>query len=255
MSSAAKIDDAPAVADCGLRVAWFFRLGESAEVGWDWRPCGTRPPMEQLTPVRMPRSSDSNRHIPVSAYSMTNGGVLHLESGLEHDLVRRLDRNPRIARLVAQPLRLSWTAPNPVSHIPDLLTVHDDDSVTVWDVRALEEQDDDFRNKSAVSRDACALVGWRYEVFDGLGEIERLNLLWLHGFRRRPAWAERFEEEIRRAAGCRNATIGDLFAHDDGTGELKAVVWHLMWSGVLDIDMAAHWELNSAVTTSRRGAQ
>jgi hypothetical protein len=201
----------------------------------------------QLTPVRMPRSSASNRHIPVTAYSMTNGGVVHLESGLEHDLVRRLDRDSGIVGMVSQPLRLSWTAPEPVRHIPDLVTLHDDDAVTVWDVRALDEQDDDFRNKSAVTRDACAVVGWRYEVFTGLGGVERLNLLWLHGFRRRPAWTDRWEEQIQRAASHRDATIGSLFAHDDGTGELKAVVWHLVWSGDLSVDIAAPWNLHTSV--------
>ena len=246
MSSATKIDSSPAVADCGLRVTWFFRFHGTAEMGWDWQRHGA-PPVEQLAPVRMPRSSASNRHIPVTAYSMTNGGVVHLESGLEHDLVRRLDRDSGIVGMVSQPLRLSWAAPEAVSHIPDLLTLHDDNAVTVWDVRALEEQDEDFRNKSAVTRDACAIVGWHYEVFTGLGEIERLNLLWLHAFRRRPAWADRFEEAILRAAKCRNATIGSLFAHDDGTGELKAVVWHLVWSGVLSVDMTAPWKLHTAI--------
>lgn len=84
-------------------------------------------------------------------------------------------------------------------------------------------------------------------MYTGLGAIERLNLLWLHGFRRRPAWADRWEEEILRAAGCRDATIGRLFAHDDGTGELKAVVWHLVWSCALSIDMSAPWELHTAI--------
>jgi hypothetical protein len=178
---------------------------------------------------------------------MTNGGVLHLESGLEHDLVRRLDRDSEIVGMVSQPLRLSWAAPDPLSHTPDLLTLHRNNTVTVWDVRALEEQDADFTNKSAVTRDACAAVRWHYEVFTGLGEIERLNLLWLHGFRHRPAWADRLEETTIRATRSRNATIGSLFAHDDGTGELKAVVWHLVWTGVLSIDITAPWNLDTAI--------
>jgi hypothetical protein len=247
MTSATNIDSSPSVADRGTRQTWFFRAHATAEAGWDWQRLGA-PPVKQLIPVRMPKSSASNRHIPVTAYSMTNGGVVHLESGLEHDLVRRLDRASGVVGLVSQPLRLSWTMPELVSHIPDLLALHDDNAVTVWDVRALEEQDEDFRNKSALTRDACSAVGWRYEVFTGLGETEPFNLLWLHGFRRRPAWADRFEGQIRRAASGRNATIGSLFAHDDGTGELKAVVWHLVWSCVLSIDMATPWTLHTAIT-------
>ena len=251
MSSARKIDSPVRVVDGDLRVTWSFRVHSAADRDWDWQRLGP-PRVEHLVPVRMPRSSASNRHIPVTAYSMTNRGVVHLESGLEHDLVRRLDRDAGVVGLVAQPLRLSWTSPEPVGHVPDLLTLHDDNAVTVWDVRAIEEQDADFRNKSAVTRDACAIVGWRYEVFTGLGEVERLNLLWLHGFRRRPAWADRWEEHIRRATRHRDTTIGSLFAHDDGTGELKAVVWHLVWSGVLCVDIAAPWNLHTSVAV--RGA-
>jgi hypothetical protein len=208
MTSGIKIDDPMSDADRGTRLTWFLRVHSGVEVDWNWRQHGT-PPVEQLAPVRMPRSSASNRHIPVSAYSITNGGVVHLESGLEHDLVRRLDRDRGIVQMVSQPLRLSWTTPEAASHTPDLLTVHDDSAVTVWDVRAREEQDDDFRTKSAVTRDGCAAVGWHYEVFTGLSGTERLNLLWLHGFRRKPAWADRFEEEIRRAAGSGIATLGN----------------------------------------------
>jgi hypothetical protein len=233
------VSDTPAI-------TWFFSVDGSEAAVWDWRRLGT-PPVEELAPVRMPRSSATNRHIPVTAYSMTNAAAVHLESGLEHDLVRRLDRDSAIARMVSQPLRLSWTAPEHRAHTPDLLALHDDGAVTVWDVRAVEEQDDDFRHKSTVTRESCSAVGWRYEVFTGLGQSERLNLLWLHGFRRRPAWADRFEDEIRREASCRDATIGSLFARDDGTGEVKSAVWHLLWAGVLNADLNARWTLNTVV--------
>jgi len=119
--------------------------------------------------------------------------------------------------------------------------------VTVWDVRALEEQDNDFRIKSTVTRSACAVAGWHYQVFTGLGDVERLNLLWLHGFRRSPAWTDRWVDQIRQEASRRDATIGSLFTHDDGTGELKAVVWHLVWSGVLRVDIDVPWNLQTSV--------
>jgi hypothetical protein len=249
MTSATKIDRPSGGGESGTQLTWFFRVEGAEEVAWDWQRHGA-PPIGKLAMVRMPRSSASNRHIPVTAYSMINSGVVHLESGLEHDLVRRLDRDSTIAVMVSQPLRLSWTAPEPGRHTPDLLTLHADGAVTVWDVRAVEEQDDDFRTKSAVAREACSAVGWRYEAFTGLGKTERLNLLWLHGFRRRPDWADRFEDEIRREAICRDATIGSLFARDDGTGEVKSAVWHLLWAGVLNADLNARWTLNTAVAVS-----
>jgi len=76
-------------------------------------------------------------------------------------------------------------------------------------------------------------------MFNGLATTERLNLLWLHGFRRRPAWMPRYASLIRGLARGGDTALGDLFAHDDGSGELKSVVWHLVWSGQLDIDLAS----------------
>ena len=240
-------DGLPAGADCRPRLTCTFRLRDSATVDWEWQRRGV-PPLDQLHPVRKPRSSEHHRHIPVTAYTMTNSDIVSLESGLEHDLVRRVDRDPRVTRIVPQPLQLTWTAPASGWHVPDLLTVHDNGSATVWDARPLERQGDDFRTKSAITRDACAAVGWGYEIFSGLGKVERLNLLWLHGFRRRPAWADPFEERIRSAASRQGATLGSLFAEDDGTGELKSVVWHLLWCGVLTIDLLVPWEVHSAVS-------
>ncbi|MDT5055089.1 MAG: hypothetical protein QOF66_3455, partial [Mycobacterium sp.] len=63
------------------------------------------------------------------------------------------------------------------------------------------------------------------------------NLLWLHGFRRRPDWLPRQIDLIRRVAGGEGISLRDLFTFDDGSGELKSVVWHLIWRGSLRIDL------------------
>lgn len=227
-------------------VRWVFRI-RGIDTEWDWRRDGC-PPIDQLTPVRRPTSGQRQRHIPVSAYSMTNGGFVELESGLEHDLVRREDRNPDTRRIVSQPFGLTWNGDNAGRHYPDLLTCCADETVTVWDVRAAEAQNADFRAKVAVTRAACRAAGWRHEVFSGLGATERLNLLWLHGFRRHPAWlVEGVEERVRTAAAVPDATLGSLMALDDGSGELIAWMWHLLWRGDLSVDMDAAWDLATAV--------
>ena len=200
--------------------------------------------------MRKPRSSKRNRHVPSPVYSMANGGFLTMESGLEHDLLRRVDRDQRMRRIVAQPFKLSWNGPEPAGHYPDLLTLCADGSTTVWDVRATEDQDDDFWTTVAVTRKACELVGWRCEVFSGLGDTERLNLLWLHGFRRRPTWNDQFEEQIISLAGHPPATLGSIMQSDDGSGELIAVMWHLLWRGVLSADIETRWTTTTPVTLS-----
>jgi len=170
---------------------------------------------------------------------MTNGDHVWLESGLEHDLLRKYDRDPNIRWFVSQPFRLSWLEPVPGGHTPDLLGLGADGDVTVWDARRPDEQNDDFRMKAELTGRCCDAVGWAYEVFSGLTTVERLNLLWLHGFRRPPGWLHRHAAQIRRVAGSGEMSLGELFALDDGSGELKSVVWHLVWRGLLDVDLAS----------------
>ena len=239
-------DCAATASSTDVHVRWTFRLGPGPPSVWSW-PERSDPPLDQLAPVRRPRSSEHNRHVPVTAYTMTNGDFVSLESGLEHDLVRRLDRDPTVLRIVAQPLTLSWRGSEPGSHTPDLLTVHAGAAPTVWDVRALDKQDQQFETKSALTRRVCTSVGWGYEVFAGMDDLERLNTMWLNGFRRAPPWASRHEKRARAAAGCDGATLASIFAHDDGSGELISTVWHLLWRGALDIDMTAPWTPTTAV--------
>jgi hypothetical protein len=118
-----------------------------------------------------------------------------------------------------------------------LLSLSADDDVTVWDARRLDEQDETFGVQAEVTRQCCEAVGWHYEVFSGLATVERLNLLWLHGFRRCPDWLARQIDLIRRVAGGGGISLGDLFMSDDGSGELKSVVWHLIWRGWLRVDL------------------
>ena len=227
------------------KLSWTFALNGS-EVGWLWQRNGD-PPLDLLEAVRTPTASALNRHIAVTAYSVTNDGTLALESGLEHDLLRRLDRDPSVAHIVAQPFRLSWRGGPPNKHIPDLLTKATDGAVTVWDVRAPGQQDADFESKAKITSDACRAVGWTYEIFGGLEVVERLNLLWLHGFRRRPAWAPRCERQVLDIVSARRAVVRDVFTADDGSGELKSTMWHMIWSGALDIDMSRRWTLDTAI--------
>lgn len=178
-------------ADGMAQLEWRMRFLDGVETVWLWRIQGA-PPLHQLASIRTPRSSAGSRHIPVTAYTLTNSGVVHLESGLEHDLVRMLDRDSTVVRIVSQPFQLSWQPEEPVTHFPDLLTRRIDGSVTVWDARPQEGQDDDFQAKSIVTRRACEQVGWRYTVFAGTTVTERMNTLWIHGFRRKPPWATHF---------------------------------------------------------------
>lgn len=246
-------DDVPAANGTDVHLRWDFSIVGEPPEPWSWSERGT-PPLDQLGPVRQPRSSEHHRHVPVTAYSMTNGGSVYLESGLEHDLFRRLDRDLSVVHLVAQPFKLSWSGSVIGNHTPDLLALRADAVPTVWDVRAPEEQDQDFCEKSAITRRACTLVGWRYAIFAGMAEIERLNMMFLYGFRRRPPWTARNEDQVRVAVGPDGSTLADVFAQDDGSGELISTVWHLLWRNALRIDITAPWTLDTAITLNKEYA-
>jgi hypothetical protein len=86
-----------------MQLTWTFRVGTDPRAEWSWPALGA-PPLSRLAPVRQPRSSEHNRHVPVTAYSMTNSDFVSLESGLEHDLVRRLDRDQAVLSRAATSL-------------------------------------------------------------------------------------------------------------------------------------------------------
>lgn len=169
---------------------WWFRTpGDPAPVRWDWDTQGA-PYVKGLQGVRQPRSGDRSGHIPVRAYTVTTGSTLRLESGLEHDLVRVLDRDPAVVWLVAQPCQLEFRCEGGARrHTPDLLSITDERVVTVWDARPARRHDERFTEAATVTRAACEQHGWLYEVFTGLDPVYRLNPAVVTRLSPRPALA------------------------------------------------------------------
>lgn len=218
-------------------VLWTVRVGGKLRV-WDW--ADGPPSLRLIRPVRQPSSSDLSRHVPVATKTATTGGVLGVESGLEHDLVRVLDRRRDVVWLVEQPARLRFAQRRngrPVRHVPDLLAEHDDGRVVVWDARPAVRQDELFRLKAELTAEACAAVGWGYEVFSGLSPVERVNLLWVDAARQAPAWAPAASVTLKEFLGSGERTVGQVLAHDSGSGHLISTLWHLIWCGTVDCDL------------------
>lgn len=190
-------------------------------------------------PMRQVGGSKLSSNIKVKVWCAVNSArgaqrSHELESGLEHDLHRRLDRPTVSTWLVPQPFQISL--PTAGDHIPDLLQISGS-GVTVWDCRSEDQQDDTFRKKSAETKDAAAAVGWQYSVFAGMSVCERLNLIQLNGSRRRREWTSKHTSTIQSAVSAESASMGDLFNLDDGTGELKSTLWHMIWCGEVKIDL------------------
>jgi hypothetical protein len=218
---------------------WTFRFADGP-TAWDWSDGAPDPRL--LLSIRTPRSTEKSRHIPVQAYSLTLCGSIRVESGVEHDLVRELDRDPDVAWMVSQPLRLRLVtaAGRPRVHTPDLLSLDRDDQVTIWDVRPAENQDEKFAENRDLASQACADVGWQYRVYDGGARVRRYNVRWLTAYRMPMPWYPNARQELIDICSAGNATVGTVLEADRGAGHLTSAMWHYAWTGfaVVDLDQA-----------------
>lgn len=235
-----------------MAAVWFVAVGAPGmRAEWDFATLG-EPEVCELHPVRRPTSGAFSRNIPVAAYSVTTGSHHELESGLEHDLLRSLDRRAEVDWLLAQPTVLHFPRDLPgrtPTHTPDLLSRNTmSGAITLWDARPQERHDEMFERKAGLTRQACFAVGWDYQVFDGLTRPERMNMLWLNGFRHSSPWAETRQPELQQFLTPSPRPIGDILDHDDGSGELTSTMWHLIWTGKISCDLTLKIDRSTALT-------
>ncbi|MFE4463760.1 TnsA-like heteromeric transposase endonuclease subunit [Oerskovia sp. NPDC056781] len=223
-----------AIGEASQMVAtWNIRGGDGANRLWGWQ-LGA-PPTSELRSVRRPAADAMSRHAPVRMWCLTTGSFLVLESGLEYELARSLDRESSIVWLVAQPVLLAFG--NGERHVPDLLAEHADGRVVVWDARPADQQDEQFRRKAELTREACSQVGWEYAIYAGSSPAGQLNLQWLTAFRSRPTWPHHNERDHLLARARDGVTVGDIIRSDSGDGHLTATMWHLLWTRELVVDL------------------
>jgi len=230
---------------------WFVALerpGVRAE--WDCDSLGPPDPAD-LLPTRRPRSGDFSRHVPRVAHSVTTGAPIELESGLEHDLLRWLDMDPNIRWLVAQPVLFHFPPAlhhRAIVHTPDLLSQHEDGTVTLWNARPKERFNEDFLLCKDLTDEACRRIGWRHEVFTGLPTPIRMNLLWLAGYRRAMPWHTERIRELEALLGRGVLRLREVRDRDRWSGELTATMWHLIATGVIGCDLSRPIRESSTLT-------
>lgn len=221
---------APAPEPVVSSATFSFRIaGESVE--WEWGPAP--PPWRELQPIRIPKARALSRHVPAMPFCWTTGSHLVVESGLEHDLLRDLDRRPEVTWLVTQPMQICF--PSEKTHVPDLLEICGD-SLQVWDVRPKRRQDAAFHLTAARAETACAAVGMEYSVFNDEAKVRRSNLRWLSCYRVIPDFAA-VDSVLNWLEAGRASTIGDVLELCDADPEILASLWHLVWRGDVAMDL------------------
>jgi hypothetical protein len=164
----------------------------------------------------------------------TTGGVLLLDSGLEYELARELDRDRDVTWIVSQPAQIIF--PDGTKHVPDILAEHADGHVVIWDARPVARRDDCFSLVAALTKDACDDLGWSYELYGGGENARSLNLAWLTCFRRPPRWPHHAAQMLILEEAAAPTTVSALMKLDSGDGHAIALMWHMMWSGELIVD-------------------
>ena len=166
-------------------------------------------------------------------FCWTTGSHLVVESGLEHDLLRELDRRREVTWLVTQPMRICLLTG--VTHVPDLLEIRGD-TLRVWDVRPKRRQDAAFHLMAARAETACAAVGMEYSLFSDEATVRRSNLRWLSCYRAIPDFAG-VNSVLNWVEAKRASNVGDLLELCDADAEVLASLWHLIWRGDVEIDL------------------
>ncbi|MFI2294956.1 TnsA-like heteromeric transposase endonuclease subunit [Isoptericola sp. NPDC019571] len=213
------------------------------DVVWDWGLGALD--IRNLAPVRRTAADSMSRHAPVRMHCQTTASPLVLESGLEYELARELDRDPSVVWIVAQPMLMTFS--DGTRHVPDIACEHADGRVVVWDARPSDRRDERFMRQASLTEEACTDVGWEYALYNAAEDARRLNMLWLACFRHEPAWPHHTARMRLQKACRRSATVGELMALDDGDGQTIAMMWHLLWTGGLTVDLDDRITADTAV--------
>ncbi|WP_175336889.1 TnsA-like heteromeric transposase endonuclease subunit [Leifsonia sp. C5G2] len=186
-------------------------------------------------------------------FSQISQHIWH-ESLLEAATLRRLDYEQDIVAIAAQPMTIRFS--DATWHIPDYLAVHADGTQVLYDVKPESLMNDAVLHQFSKTRDVCATVGWGYAICNDLAPLVNRNLTWLANFKHRgyhpgvPA-ASKLLEFV--AATSQHITIGEA-ARSMGfqtMAHARSSVYHLIWVGMLAIDLDKRINDNTIVKGGR----
>ena len=215
-------------------------------------PAAASSRLEYVAPVRSFPSYRGQRNFPGLWWSATSGRHVGFESWLERDHAMLLDFDPRVVAFAAQPFRLSWREGGQKrSHVPDFFARLDDDTGVVIDCRPADRRPARDAETFETTERACAEVGWQYRLLGVLEPVLAANVRWLAGYRhprhRRPQVVEPLLEAFTRPT--------PLLAGAAGVGDpigVLPVLYHLLWRGVLNVELAVPLSEESFVSPAAR---
>ena len=195
---------------------------------------------EHVLPVRSFGSFQGQRSFQGSWWFATTGGHVGFESWVERDALMLLDFDPDVIAVSSQPFCLAWAnQPRARRHVPDFFARLADGSALVIDVRPDELVGADDAEVFAATQRACAAVGWGYRRVGVVDAVLAANVRWLSGFRHRRCVNALAGSELVRRVAAGPVTVTDLVGFGGDRVAVLPTLYHLLWRGVLDADLAA----------------
>lgn len=204
--------------------------------------------LECVAPVRLFPSYRGQRNFPGLWWSATSGRHVGFESWLERDHAMLLDFDPMVVAFAAQPFRLSWRDnARRRSHVPDFFARLGDGTGVVIDCRPVDRVSARDAETFGFTERACSGVGWQYRLLGAPGVVLAANVRWLAGYRHprhhRPEVVDRLLAAFLGSA--------PLLAGAESVGDpilVLPVLYHLLWRGVLNVELAAALNEESVVS-------
>ena len=197
--------------------------------------------LEDAAPVRRFASYRGQRHLSGRWWSATVGRHVGYESWLERDHVLALDFDPDVVGIASQPFWLFWPHESTGgfrSHAPDYFVRRADGSAVVIDCRP--EQRRMARDIAAfdMTRRACEMVGWDYQLLGTTDPLVTRNLRWLAGYRHPRYMVAEIAARLHAVLGEPAVLIDAAQAAGDPIATLP-VLYHLLWRHELSADLTA----------------
>lgn len=195
---------------------------------------------EHVLPVRSFGSFRGQRSFQGLWWFATTGEHVGFESWVERDAVMLLDFDPDVVAVSSQPFCLTWAGqPGARRHVPDFFARLADGSALVIDVRPDELIGADDAEVFAATQRACAVVGWGYRRVGVVDAVLAANVRWLSGFRHRRCGNALIGGELGRRVAAGPVTVSDLAGCAGDRVAVLPALYHLLWRGVLEADLAA----------------
>lgn len=193
-------------------------------------------------PVRIPPSYRRQRSYPGLFWASTHRRMLVYESLLELDRLWLADFDSTVERIATQPFEVrSGDDHSAFKHVPDIMLVGADNTVTVIDVKP-----EGFISRPAVkaqfdrTRGLCQTKGWNYEVFTGGNPVELRNIRALAIGRHRDRIPPKHIQDALGALSSRSAALGDAIARRPASCEesmWRVAVLSCIWFGEVVADL------------------